>query len=289
MGFILKARRKAGYSLSVCVFFWGMFLSSPSQATLDPARKAGMVPHKALYNISLISKKSSAKISNIKGKMAYEWQSTCDAWVSSHQFDMTYEYVEAPSMRVTSDFSTYESFDGKSFSFTSQRKREGAVFEEIRGIAESGNSKPPAEVVYTIPEDIVFNLPEGTLFPIAHTLDVLEKIKKGQRFYKATLFDGSDTEGPVDVNSFIGKETHFVVPAQYADFIDQEIVDTKAWKIRLAFFPLSKPQETSDYEMSVIFHENGVITSMEVDYHDFSIVQELVALEKTKDICDVQE
>ncbi len=271
-------------------FLWCLCVSSfPAYAVLDPAREAGFIPHKALYDIYLSSKKSSAKVANIHGKMVYEWQPSCDAWVSSHHFDVTYEYAETPPMRITSDFSTYESFDGKGFNFTSQRKREGLVFEELRGNVVAQDTDYPNEAVYSIPEDLVFELPEGTLFPMAHTLDVLDKIKGGQKFYNATMFDGSDEEGPVDINSFIGKSASFTPDEEYKKHIDTTLVENEAWKLRLAFFPLSSFEETSDYEMSVIFHENGVISDMEIEYDDFSVVQKLVAIEKLGSNCEVDD
>lgn len=260
--------------------------SSLNAATLDRATQAGFKPHKALYDIKLSSRKSSARVANIKGKMAYEWQPGCDAWTANHHFDMIYEYMETPPVRIKSDFSTYESFDGKDFNYTSQRKQADMVYEEIRGAVLSSSENVAMKAVYSIPEDLVIGLPEGTLFPMAHTLDVLKKIRAGKKFYNATIFDGSDEEGPVDVNSFIGKEMHYITPDALKDVIDQDLVESKSWNIRLAFFPLSKVEPTSDYEMSLTFHENGVISNMDIDYADFSITQTLVALEKLSGSCD---
>lgn len=259
-----------------------------AHATLDRARKAGFMPHKALYDIRLSSKNSSSKIANIRGKMFYEWQPSCDAWISTHRFDMIYEYSEMPAVRVTSDFSTYESFDGQNFNFTSQRKRDGIVFEEVRGNVSANGADYPNEAVYTIPEDLIFDLPKGTLFPMAHTLDVLKSVKEGKKFYKATIFDGSDEEGPVDVNSFTGKPAIYKVPEQHKAYIDANLVNNKSWDMRLAFFPLHKPDSTSDYEMSLIFHENGVISDMEIEYGEFSVTQKLVAIEALGDACNAE-
>jgi len=268
-------------------FILVMIFSAPSYATMDRARQAGFVPHKALYDIKLSSKSSSAKIANIKGRMFYEWQPSCDAWVSTNKFDMVYEYNEIPSMRITSDFSTYESFDGKSFNFTSQRKRDGIIFEEVRGNVDGNNADSPNDAVYNMPENLVFELPKGTFFPMAHTLDVLKEIKSGKKFFKATLFDGSDEEGPVDVNSFVIKAVSYVPPEKYKKDIDKDMVGAKAWKMRLAFFPLNKPESTADYEMSLIFHENGVVSDMEIDYSDFSVTQKLIAIKPLGDACNV--
>ena len=274
------------FILSVLLGFFGIIM--PVYAGLDRASEAGLTPHKALYDIRLSSKKSGANVSDINGTMFYEWRPSCDAWVTTHRFDMTYDYLEVPSVRVTSDFSTYESFDGNSFNFSLQRKRGGLVFEEIRGSANLEGTDNAREAVYTVPQDLVFDLPDGTLFPMAHTLAVLEKVKSGNTFYNATIFDGSDAEGPVDINSFVAKEASYTPPEEYADNIDSGLVQSKGWKLRLAFFPLNSFEETADYEMSLIFHENGVISDMEVDYGDFSVTQKLRAIEVVEGSCSVE-
>lgn len=258
-------------------------------AGLDQATKMGLVPHKALYDIRLTGKKSSANVANISGKMFYEWKPSCDAWITNHRYDLTYEYIEAPSVRVTSEFSTYESFDGKQYNFTSQRKTGGMVFEELRGAVEAQDTEYPNAAVFTIPEDLSFELPKGTLFPVAHTLDVLEKIKEGKKFYKATIFDGSDEDGPVDVNSFIGKPYEYQQDKLSSEGVDQNLVKGKVWNLRLAFFPLDAYSPTSDYEMSVVFHENGVISHMDIDYTDFSVSQNLIAIEPLEGACDNEQ
>lgn len=257
--------------------------TAPSFA-LDRATQAGFVPHKALYDVSLSSKKSSAKVANISGKMFYEWRPSCDAWISSHRFDMLYEYVELPAVRVKSDFSTHETFDGKTFNFTSQRKRaDDSLLEELRGSAGDQSAD------FSIPENLSFDLPQGTLFPMAHTLSVFEKIKAGEKFYNTTIFDGSDKEGPVDVNSFIGKAAKYTPPKQHKQNIDQALVNNDSWNIRLAFFPYDSSDTSSDYEMSLIFHANGVVSDMIIEYSDFSVSQKLIAIEPLEGVCDPSE
>ncbi len=241
---------------------------------------AQLLAHKALYEIHLTTKKSSASISNISGKMFYEWKPSCDAWLSMHRYDMLYEYAEMPSVRVTSDFSTYEAFDGKSFNFNLQRKHDGVLIEEIRGSSDKKQAK------YSIPKSLSFQLSEGTLFPTAHTLAVLEKIRAGDKFYNATIFDGSDADGPADISSLIlSKAEPYNFDASGANHLDKDLLSTPSWSIRLAFFPLANFEATADYEMSMTFHENGVIRDMIVDYGDFSVTHNLIALEALDDGC----
>lgn len=254
-----------------------------AQASLDRATAAGFEPHKALYDIRLSSKKSGAKVSNISGKMLYEWQPSCDAWISNHRFDMIYEYAELPSVRIKSDFSTYESFDGKEFSFSSQRKRGDMLLEELRGNAT------PTEATFTIPKGLGFPFSKKTMFPMAHTLNVLENIKAGNKFYNVSIFDGSDTDGPVEINSFIGKPATFTPAKEHSANIDKSLTSTKGWNLRLAFFPLENEGAPADYEMSIVFHENGVISDMNIEYSDFSVTQKLIALEQLENKCEKQE
>lgn len=253
---------------------------------VSPAHAAGnhialnerMVPHKALYDIEMVSKSSGSQILNISGQMFYEWRPGCDAWTTDHRFNLFYEYADSPPIRITSDFSTYETYDGQSFNFTSRRKRNGDLYQEIRGNADRDDSGS-GEAVYTIPEGLVFDLEKGTTFPMAHSLAVLDTAIKGKKLYSATVFDGSDEDGPVEINAFIGKT------AKAPDFgdnkeINKTLLESDAWKVRMAFFPLMEPTADAEYEMDVIFHDNGVISDMLVEYRDFAVTQKLTALEE---------
>jgi hypothetical protein len=234
--------------------------------------------HKALYDIRLLATKSGSQIVNITGKMLYEWEPTCDAWISNHRFKLSYEYADTPPMNIVSDFSTYEPFDGKSIDYTSQRKRDGQLIEELRGSAEI-DEKGKGAAVYTIPRGLEFDLPEGTMFPMTHTLNVIKAISEGKKIYNGTVFDGSDADGPIEINAVVGKAlraNEIVKPSQN---IDAKLVASPAHKVRLAFFPLSNASESADYEMDIAIHDNGVISDMHIEYDDFSITQKLVALE----------
>lgn len=277
--------------LAFCALIAGGISASPAYAVIDKAKEAGLVPHKALYNIHLSKNKNGSQVINISGQMMYEWKPSCDAWVSNHRFNLLYEYADSPAMRISSDFATYESFDGKTLSFSSQRKRDGQLFEELRGNAKIEDEKEGgvSEALYSLPKDLSFDLPEGTLFPMSHTMSVLEKIKQGKKFYNTTIFDGGDQDGPVEVNSFIGKPIDPKNGIITSEKIDLSLLDAKAWDVRLAFFPLSSPDSTADYEISMVFLENGIVGNMLIDYEDFSVSQELVALERLDDSCSGQE
>jgi len=243
---------------------------------------AGLAPHKAVYDIKMVSRHSGAPIVDIGGQMTYEVDKSCDAWITRHNFKLNYQYPDSPGLIINSDFSTYESFDGKQFSFTARRRSGEEEPEIFRGKAviipgQAGKAS------FTIPKDMAIDMPVGTLFPMGHTQAVLDHINQGKKFYHAPVFDGSDDEGVIQINSIIGKS--IAGPAPYlktAKNIDHELLKGKGWNLHMGFFPEKDDTPESDYEMKVVFHENGVISDMLIDYHDFSVTQKLVRLEARK-------
>jgi len=264
-----------------------VFLTFPGDAAATPTNVAAMelAPHKALYEVDLSATHSGSQILNISGQMSYQWKKSCDAWVTDHKFKLFYEYADAPGMRIASDFSTYETNDGKNFNFTSRRQRDGEMYQEILGHANVTDKGGLAS--YRMPEKMKYDLAPGTLFPVSHTLELIEHAKRGDKFYTAQIFDGSDEEGPIEINTFIGKEVDGAKAAAGNSKIDATLLSGKAWNVRMAVYPVKDKEEESDYEMTMVFHENGIISDMLIEYDDFSVKQKLVALEKIPaDSCD---
>lgn len=267
-----------------------VYAQAQSKATITVTPAQSLIPHKALYEVKMVSGKSGSQMVNIAGKMFYEWKPTCEGWITNHRFSLNYEYADNPSLNVTSDFSTFENFDSQLLNFSTRRKRDGEVYEELRGRAAINSAENgPGKVVYSIPEDLSFPLDPGTLFPTAHTMKLLQQAKSGKKFFTARIFDGSDSEGAVDITSFISvkdqpaqsmlKKNEGFKPAA-AGSVDQSLLATPSWNVRMAFFPVKDKESTSDYELSMVFHENGIISDMVIEYSDFSVSQKLVALER---------
>jgi hypothetical protein len=190
-----------------------------------------------------------------------------------------YEYSDSAPLRITSNFSTYENYDGKSFDYTSRRMRNGDLYEELRGQGTMDDENK-GEAVYSMPDGLVFNLQENTMFPMAHTVELLRLIGQDRRFFSAVVFDGSDDEGPVEINTFIGEPVNVMGQIEMGPAIDPSLINVPAHKVRMAFFPVLEPDADAEYEMDMFFHENGVISDMHVEYREFSVRQSLKALEK---------
>lgn len=265
----------SAFALMLATISLSPFQGAQAAAT-DSIAKA-LAPHKAVYDIDLVATHSGSQIINIRGKMTYEWKKSCNAWVTDHDFTLKYDYADGPGMRIASDFSTFESLDGKNFDYTSRRKRDGDMYQEIRGHADTGAKGGKA--VFRSPEGLKFDLAPGTLFPVGHTIELIRKAQAGEKFYAAPVFDGSDEEGPIEINSVIA---NVVKPSEIVtgEKIDAGLLKGKAWNVRMAVFPEASQEERADYEMSLIFHDNGIISDMLIEYDDFSVTQKLVSLER---------
>lgn len=267
------------------IIFLILFAFSPAMAAVsvsDAAWRAAE-PHRAIYNVDLVATRGGAQVINIRGKMFYEWDRSCDAWVTNHRFNLVYDYADSPGMRVSSDFATYESKDGQDFHFSSRRSRDGALYQDLRGHSNVRRAD------FTSPEGLSFDLPEGVMFPSAHTLQMIDHMQKEARFFSAVVFDGSDEEGPIEINSFFGPSVNPMKLVAPSDRLDMSLLNTPARRVHMAVFPVEDTRETASYEMSLVFHENGVISDMTIDYDEFSVRQTLVALERIEPSCGRKE
>jgi hypothetical protein len=239
--------------------------------------KIELVGHKAVYDIKLTRTKSSSQIINISGTMNFSWKPSCEGWITDHHFKLRYDYADTKPMVIESNYVVFESFDGKNLQFSSSQKEDGKIIEGTKG------SATPLKAQFTIPQSMKFDLKKTTMFPTAFSMGLLHEAKQGKRFYNAQVFDGSEIEGPMEINSIIAasKTGQIYLKATSKDKnINSNLLTGLSWPIRMAFFREEQQESIADYEMSLILHENGIISDMIIDYPDFSMQQKLVSLDE---------
>ena len=232
-----------------------------------------LASHKAIYDIRMKSAGTGSQVLDVRGKMLFTFKKSCDGWISNHKFALDYEYTGTSPVQIESKFTSFEKFDGTLLNFSSSRMANGEQDQELRGLAKTNINK----ATYSIPENLSFDLSKTTLFPAMHTVKLIEAAEQGKKIVNATVFDGSDDQGPVEINAVIGKK----FMGEPDDKLNQKLTSRSGWSMRLAVFPNAKDdnQTTSDYEMTMTLQENGIIRDMLIDYHNFSVTQKLVALE----------
>ncbi|CBS87098.1 cell envelope integrity EipB family protein [Azospirillum lipoferum] len=272
VGTVLAATVTAGALLAATPV-----LAQPA-ATSMAAVAAKIQPHRAIYAMSLGSARNGSKVSDVRGRMMFEWADACDGWTTEQRFQLRFVYSEGDDMAMNTNYTTWEAKNGLRYRFNVRKLVNGELDEEVRGEANL-QADGAGSAQFTKPEPQEMELPAGTMFPTAHTLAILDHAERNEPFFTRTIFDGSDAEGPTEVSTVAGKPG---APKEAGK--DPLLKVGKSWPVRMAFFPLQSDSAQPEYEMSLRLLENGIAESMQIDYGDFTVnavLEKIEALPKS--------
>lgn len=240
-----------------------------------PAGAAEIMPHRALYTMSLTRAGGDSGVTAASGTMAYQWGETCDGWTIEQRYRLKMGYSESPDVSISSNFVTWESKDGLHYRFNQKETRNGADEEELKGEAKLDGPGQGGTATFDQPEGKSFKLPAGALFPSAHTIALIAQAEAGENFMSKQVFDGATAEGAVLVSAVIGAKVEPDADAAKKS----PLLNRPGWRIRLAFFPADQKAEKPDYELGMLLLDNGVSRDMVIDYGDYAIHAKLDDIE----------
>ena len=244
-------------------------LAGPSGLAATPVRTpVPLAAHRALYELSFVpfhgaSQVTAKQIIGGHGTMGYEVADVCDGWATRQRLRMTLETSEGASIEMDSDYATWESKDGLNFRFHSVQQADGTVNSQTDGGAHLTRTGGIGEVLYKVPKDRKIALPAGTLFPMMHTLAIINAARDGKKFVALPLFDGTDDNGYEDSS---------VVILDWKQPFDTKypvLSPVPSTRMRLAFFDHTTGSQTPSFEEAVRYWENGVADDMTMDFGDF--------------------
>ena len=240
-----------------------------------PAGAAEIMPHRALYTMSLGRAGGDASVSAASGTMAYQWGEACDGWTVEQRYRLKMGYAESPDVSIASNFVTWESKDGLKYRFNQKETRNGAENDEIRGTAKLDGHDKGGTAEFEKPEGKTFPLAASVLFPSTHTIHLIDRAKAGDNFLSLHVFDGATVESAVLVSAVIGPKVEPDADAKK----QSPLLDRPGWRVRLAFFPADPKAEKPDYELGMLLLDNGVSKDLVIDYGDYAIRAKLDDIE----------
>ena len=290
---VFNRRLSAGAAgLAVAVF--ACLPPAAGVAATPGTAKLSVVPHRAIYRLSLLTARNSSPVVDATGRMMFQWTDACDAWAVEQHFRLNFLYAEGDEVTMTTNYATWEAKSGASYHFTVRKTVNGQLDEELKGDAKPDPAGKGAIVHLVKPDADDIHLPPGTLYPTGHTMVMLEQALAGDRLVSRTVYDGADVDGPTEINAVIGKRAMLkgglAAGIGAKDRPSREVlrVDAKrethllagaAWPVRLAFFPTKSDSAAPEYEMSMLLLHNGIAESMQIDYGDFTVNAVLETLE----------
>ncbi len=238
-----------------------LFAAAPAVADVD------LLPHSAQYTLTLASAKSASGIIAVNGEMAIEYEESCDGWTFAQRLVLDVDSAQS-NVRITSAVATFESRDGKSYRFAVRNTTDGQDNEQIEGAAKLNAADRAGTASFDKPELKEIALPAGTLFPMAHTAEVIAEIERGSKIIARKVFDGLTSEGGFLVNAVVGAP---LGPLSNPAPELRPLTDHKSWPIDLAFFPLDSNDAEPEHEIRMRLFDNGVSDDMLMSFADFVV------------------
>lgn len=254
-----------------------LLLAFSSAAFPASAAMRTLVPHRAVYDLSLEKATERSGITGIAGRMVYEFNgSPCEGYTVTFRFVTRINTGE--TTRVTDQqTTTFEDADGKSFTFVTKSYVDQSLEKEVRGTATREGETVKVELEKPDAKSLDLG---GTMFPTQHLVDLLDKADVGNTFYEANLFDGSeDADRAMTTTVIIGKKADGKTDDPEAPAL-ASLEKEKVWPVEIAYFDPKKDggEEIPEYRISFKLHDNGITRDLIMDYNEFSMKGKLVNL-----------
>lgn len=246
-----------------------------AETNASPATAVDILPHRALYKVTLDKAASGSSIIDVQGRMGFEWRDACDGWAVEQRYAMEFSRADGDGSVIQSTYSTWESKAGDIYRFFVKRDRGGGE-ERIEGkaVMPLPLGSAPGKVTFAEPEESELKLPKDTLFPTEHTIRMIQAATSGKRFLRAPVFDGGEPEAPSLISAVLGEGRTDALPS-----IKAEAVQGTYYPSRLAWFGPDSEGSEPDFEMSIEVLANGIARSILVYYSDFSVRMSLEEVE----------
>lgn len=256
------------------------FLAAVPLGSVSAAPAIGLAPHRAVYDLQLKDASERSGIAGMYGRMVYEFNgNSCEGYTVSFRF-VTQVNTGEETRLTDQQTTTYEDLKNRSFRFLTRSFTDEKLDKEVRGNAR--DDKSGVNVELTAPDSKAVELAES-VFPTEHMLEVINRAKKGEKFFEARIFDGSDSgDKTLMTTTILGKQE---MPA--ADDVDAAKAGTFAkqayWPVSIAYYnDDTKADALPVYRMSFKLYENGITRDLTMDYGDFVLTGKLANLEVFK-------
>lgn len=238
---------------------------------------AALLPHRAVYDLSLNEATDRSGISGIDGRMVYEFSgSQCDGYTVKFRF-VTRIDTDDMSRLTDQQTTTYEDAEGKTFRFVTKSFVDEILEREVRGTATAGGEETTVQLEKPQAQTLTL---DATQFPTEHLKELLDKAAAGENFYQTTLFDGSEDADEVMMTTVIVGEPKQAAPDDPEQSAHERLAAESFWPVTIAYFggAQNEGEEMPDYNISFKLHQSGVTRDLTMDYGDFSIHAKLVDL-----------
>jgi hypothetical protein len=202
--------------------------------------------------------------------MVVDFQDEGDGWTLQQNSEITVTTADGEIQNIKWNYVTWEAKSGQDFRFNIHRFVDDVLEDDLRGQAQihpsSGTLTFTFQKPYYIRKKHV-SKPGSILFPTGHLLKILEAARKGGKMVSYAVFDGSNLEGPSNIDVFIGN-------SHTPEGGDPQNLDTQArrfWPVRFAIYGPQNTDEKPDLESTQHIMRSGVSETYVIDYGPYTV------------------
>src|SRR5271154_4740227 len=263
----------------------GLLCLAPlSAARAQSAPVVALIPHRAIYDLSLGETRGNSEVASVSGRIVYDFDgNACQGY--SLDFRQVSELDTGEGKTSTSDLrsTTWEGADAKSFKFTSQNFVDENLVDSVDGHAEHDATSTAVDL--DKPQQKSLELDAHVVFPTEHMVRVIHAARAGASLMDFPVYDGSETGDKVfDTLTVIGRKlgagehNHDDVAAN-----EPKLAKVAGWPVPISYFAKDKPANSSEqtpvYAIGFELYENGISRALTLDYNDFVVSGKLSSLE----------
>ncbi len=246
-------------------------------------KKVKLAPHRAVYDMTLSAATAASGITNVVGRMVYEFQgSDCEGYTLNMRMATNVTDKQGDALVTDMRSSTWEKGNGERFRFYSSQYYNNNLTEETNGDAYYGSKAQKIAVKITKPKKNKMFLQKDVLFPTQHSKMLLNAARLGKKIVHSKLYDGSEKGKKLFITTaLIGKKTDAGV-GKYDISLKNGVAlkNMASWPIAISYFSdeMKKGEALPSYELFFRLYDNGVSSDLLMNYGDFSIKGKLRAI-----------
>ena len=262
----------------------GLVLLAPVTVARAEDAAVALVPHRAVYDLSLGETRGNAQVVSVRGRIVYDFDgSACRGYSLVFRQVSELDTGEGKVSRSDLRSKTWEDAAAKNFKFTSQNFVDENLVDSVDGHAERGAAKTAVDLIKPQPKRL--DLDPGVVFPTEHMVRAIAAARAGKSILDFPVFDGSETgDKTFDTLTVIGRQ---IAPDEHthADAAADEprLVSVPRWPVTISYFDKDKPANSSEqtpaYAIGFELYANGISRALTLDYNDFVVNGKMTSLE----------
>lgn len=240
-------------------------------AKVEQPTAGELQPHRATYDIRLKKASDQSGVDDMSGRMVYEFNgSACDGYTTSFRFVTRIETGDQVSV-TDQQVRTFEDMAARRFDFEAKSFTDDKLDKDVKGEAAARTDGLRVELKEPQKKELEM---ASARFPAQHMLEMIDKARKGNKFFEARVFDGTE-----DGDKSYLTTTVLGGSKRLSDAKDP-LAGRTYWPVSIAYYDdKTDGDQLPVYTQSFDLYDNGVTRDLTLDYGDVILTGKLSKLE----------